>query len=130
MLAILGLMLAFVAGRGPMHSQRLDLHVTQRELAASLRLARSRAIAQNRTVTWIPAPSGYSLDGGPLRRLPAHVAINAGGPISFAPDGSSNGGVVRLRGGNLRTAIEIDWLTGQVRLAETDVDPALGFQQQ
>jgi general secretion pathway protein H len=117
-LAILGLMLGLVVSHGPVHSQRLDLDATAQEIARSLRLARSRAIAQNRTVTWLPMRGGYSLDGGPPRTLPADVALTAAGAIGFAADGSSSGGLVTLRGGERQIAIALDWLTGRVAIEE------------
>jgi general secretion pathway protein H len=117
-LVILGLMLSLIVGHGPLHSQRLDLDATARQITGSLRLARSRAIVQNRTVIWVAGANGFSLDGGPAQRLPADVAVVAAGPIGFAADGSSSGGRIALQGGDRRVAIEVNWLTGRVRLAE------------
>jgi general secretion pathway protein H len=122
-LAILGLMLSLVVSRGPLHSQRLDLDATAREMAASLRLARSRAIVQDRAVTWVAGPRGFSLDGGVPRQLPVDVAVvdsgSIGGAIGFAADGSSSGGHITLQGGERRVAIEVNWLTGRVAITES-----------
>jgi general secretion pathway protein H len=117
-LAILGLMLGLVISHGPAHSQRLDLDTSAQEIARSLRLARSRAIAQNRMVRWVPTPRGYSLDGAATRALPADVTMTEAGTIGFAADGSSSGGLITLRGGERQIAIALDWLTGRVAIAE------------
>lgn len=117
-LVILGLMLGLVVSRAPMHSQRLDLDGVSRQMMGSLRLARSRAIAQNRTVIWVAASSGFSLDGEAPRRLPADVTVAAGERIGFAADGSSSGGRVVLQSGERKVAIGVDWLTGRVQVAE------------
>jgi general secretion pathway protein H len=117
-LAILGLMLGLVISHGPLHSQRLDLDSAAQDITRSLRLARSRAIAQNRTVTWRATPRGYSLDGGAPRALPADVAMTTAGGIGFAADGSSSGGRITLRGGEREIAIGLDWLTGRVAVEQ------------
>jgi general secretion pathway protein H len=118
-LAILGLMLSLVVSRGPLHSQRLDLDATAREMAASLRLARSRAIVQDRPVTWVAGPRSFSLDGGAPQRLPVDVVVVGPGAIGFAGDGSSSGGHITLQGGERQVAIEVNWLTGRVAVTES-----------
>jgi general secretion pathway protein H len=118
-LVILALTAGLLVGRGPLHSQRLDLDASARSVAASLRLARSRAIAQGHPVTWFVGARGFSLDGAAPQALPRDVTSLAAGTIGFAPDGSSSGGHVILQGGSRRVSILVDWLTGRVQLAET-----------
>ena len=112
-LVILGLMLGLIVTRGPARSQRLDLDMATRDLAGSLRTARSRAIAQNRLVAMEVGAGAYSLDGEPPHRLTALV-VAGGGAIGFAPSGASSGGTVVLQAGTRHTAIQVDWLTGRV----------------
>jgi hypothetical protein len=85
-----------------------------------LRLARSRAVAENRTVRWAIGGQGFSLDGEALHRLPPDVLLVGRGPIGFAADGSSSGGRVILRSGARDVVIDVDWLTGKVRFAKAD----------
>ncbi|MBV8521956.1 MAG: GspH/FimT family pseudopilin [Acetobacteraceae bacterium] len=112
-LVILGLMLGVIVMRGPTRSQRLDLDMATRDLAGSLRMARSRAIAQNRPVAMQVGPGSYSLDGEPPHRLAALVMAGSGA-IGFAPSGASSGGTIILRAGTREAAIQVDWLTGRV----------------
>ncbi len=119
-LAILGLALVLVVGYKPPWSSGLGLKGTAAELASGLRLARSEAIASNRSVV---------LDTGAERRLPGNVSIElltiageregAGtGDIRFNPDGSSTGGRIALGDGRQRLAIGVDWLTGRISVAD------------
>ncbi len=117
-LVILGLALGLVLARGPMHSSRLDAEAVARELAGSLRLARGRAIAQDRPVALLLAANGYRIDGMAPRQMPPDVALSGNAAISFAPDGSSSGGSISVQGAPARIGIAVDWLTGRVRLAD------------
>jgi general secretion pathway protein H len=117
-LVIVGLVLAIVAARGPMHSSRLDVEVAGRDLAGALRLARSRAIAVNRPIAVAIAADRFQIDGMTPQGLPANVAVAGTSEIRFAPDGSSSGGSITLQAANRRITISVNWLTGQVRTAE------------
>ncbi len=119
-LAILGLMVGLIVSRGPLRSQRVDLDGAAREVVGSLRLARARAVAENRTVQWAIGTQGFSLDGAAAHRLPPDVGALGGRPIGFAADGSSSGGRVVLRSGEREVVIDVDWLTGRARFARAD----------
>jgi general secretion pathway protein H len=116
-LVIMGLALAVFAGHGPMRSARLDIDGTAREIAGSLRLARSRAIALDRSLTWVATPESFGAAGEPSHPVPPDVVLNGSREIGFAPDGSSTGGQLMLQGGERKVVIGVDWLTGAVRLA-------------
>ena len=129
-LVIAGLALSVVAFRGPRNSAALDLKGTAAEVAQSLRLARSRAVAANHTVgvTFDVGAHLMRLDGAAAHTLPAAIALavtatqdNAAGTrlaaIRFAPDGSSSGGRVELTGNGRRVEVGVDWLTGRVSVA-------------
>ena len=75
-----------------------------RELAASLRAARSEAVVQRREVAFVP------------RRDP-RLAADAPA-IRFFPDGSSSGGRLTLRADGRSAHVEVDWLTGRVSIHE------------
>src|SRR6185437_920341 len=118
--AILGMMAMLIVSRGPMRSARLDLDGTAGQMAQSLRLARSQAIAHNRIVTWTVKPGeGFGPADRPPQPIPAGLAVAQSETIGFAGDGSSSGGQVILRGRGRQVAIAVDWLTGRVRLAES-----------
>ena len=130
-LAVVGLALGVVALRGPQRSPALDLRAAAGTVAETLRLARSRAVAGNRTVgvAFDLAGPSLRLDGAPSRGLPTGISMavtatlgnTAGGrlaAIQFAPDGSSSGGRVVLQGGGRRTQVGVEWLTGRVSVAD------------
>ncbi|SRR6266404_834538 len=130
-LAILGLALVLVVGYKPPWSGGLGLKGAAAELASGLRLARSEAIASNRSVVLGLDLIGhrYRVGTGAERRLPGNVSIElltitgegqgAGtGDIRFNPDGSSTGGRITLGDGRQRLAVGVDWLTGRIRVAD------------
>ena len=87
-LVILGLALGLVITRGPMHSAHLDAEVTARDLTSALRLARGRAIAENRPVAVAVAATSYRIDGAAAHRVPADITLAGNAAIGFAPDGT------------------------------------------
>jgi general secretion pathway protein H len=130
-LAILGFALVLIVGYKLPWSSRLGLEATAAELASGLRLARSEAIAGNRSVAFDLDVVGhrYRVGGGTERRLPANLSIElltiAGeqaapgtGDIRFHPDGSSTGGRIALAVGQQRVAVGVDWLTGRISVAD------------
>jgi general secretion pathway protein H len=115
-LAILGMMIGLVVTRGPLHSQHLDAEAAARGLAGALRVARGQAIAQHRPVVVTVAANGYRVDGEPSHAVPTDVALSGDATIRYAPDGSSSGGTIAVRGGTGRIGVAVDWLTGRVHL--------------
>jgi general secretion pathway protein H len=111
-------------------SGRAQLAASAHEIAASLRLTRSRAIAGNR-------PELFAVDVGDAAYLPPGAArpravprgirlrlittedqqIAEGlGTIRFFPDGSSTGGGVALDDGRDSYAVLVDWSSGAVSI--------------
>jgi len=119
-IVIIGLIGGMVLVRQPWHSAGLDLDATQRALTAALRLARSRAIAQDRDVAVVTGASGFSLDGGAERLLPAGQALSAS-KVVFTPDGEASGGTILLASAKARIAVSVNWLTGRVRARQLDI---------
>ncbi len=130
-LAIMGLALTLVTGFKPPWSSGLGVRGAAAELAAGLRLARSEAIAHNRSVPFDIDVTGhrYRVGTGSEHRLPASLSFElltiAGesrgpgmGDIRFNPDGSSTGGRIVLAGGQQRLAVGVDWLTGRITVAD------------
>ena len=117
-MAILGLVVGLFGMRGPPRSERLMLDTAARELAGSLQLTRSRAIAQNRVVAVTIGAGAYSLDGEAPRALQAGVAAREDRSIAYAASGGSSGGAVTLQAGDRQVAINVEWLTGRVSVSE------------
>lgn len=120
MIAVVAIM-AMVAGlvlvKQPWRSAGLNTDATVRALTDALRLARSRAIAEDRQVTVFTVARGFSVDGGAAWMLPREQALS-GSRVVFTPDGGSNGGTILLAAGPQRIALEVNWLTGRVRYRE------------
>ena len=105
-LVVLGLVLGLVIARGPARSQGLDLSAAAKQVAGMLRLARSRAIAEDRAV---------AVDFG-TRRWSDDILVVGDHVINFTPDGGSSGGRIILHGGDRLIAVDVDWLTGRIQI--------------
>jgi general secretion pathway protein H len=126
-IAVLGMSLGLVVTRGPMRSQTMEMQATVNQVAQGLRVARSRAIANNAPVRFtvdIPLHS-YSIESERPVALPRTVSITMTAvsnetvesrlaAIRFYPDGSATGGRIDLAAGQRVAHIGVDWLTGRV----------------
>lgn len=129
-LFLLGLVYAL---SGPMldaGATGLQMKSAARQIAAGMRKARSTAAAEHResTVTLDVEKREFTVSGdSKTYRLPAQLNITLftaqsemlqekTGSIRFYPDGSSTGGRVTISAGESKLAIDVDWLTGRVRL--------------
>lgn len=122
-LAVMGLALGIFVSRGPARSPALEVRGAASEVAQALRGARARAIAADRSVSFVmDAPRHqYRIEGEPPHAFPLALSVSLTAPagaIRFAPDGSSSGGRVALADGGHTTVVSVDWLTGRVRMAE------------
>jgi general secretion pathway protein H len=127
-IAILGLAAAILVARGPLRSPGLEARAAASEVAQTLRLGRSRAIAADRPVAVVFDPRSHRLllDGAIQPKLPAWLpvtAVMADGTkprlvvFGFSPDGSATGGTVALGLPSRRILVAVDWLTGRVEIA-------------
>ena len=134
-LAILGVAMGLIIGRGPMRSRGLEARAAAGSLAQSFRAARARAIAIDGDVQVVidPVRHVFAADGSkPVvvsRELsmvvepaaPGQAVLRGPGStriIRFSPDGSSSGGEVLLGLGRRRIGITVEWLTGQVKVSD------------
>jgi general secretion pathway protein H len=130
-LAILGLSFALIAGYRPPSSGTLGLRGTAAELAAGLRVARSEAIVNNRSVAFQIDLAGhrYQIGDAAPRPLSGELKIalltvrgeqrgSTIGDIRFNPDGSSTGGRISIGDGLRSIDVGVDWLTGRVSVAD------------
>jgi general secretion pathway protein H len=112
-IVIIALTASLVLVRQPWHSAGLDTQVTLRALTSGLRLARSRAIAEDREVPVVTQPGSFAVDGGAPWMLPPGQALSPS-QVIFAPDGGSSGTTILLAAGAQRIAVSVNWLTGRV----------------
>jgi len=110
----------------------VELKGTAREIAAALRFARNQAVLRqtDAAVRLDLEARRYSVSGRPkLNAIPEGIAVDLdtvqaeltegrGGSIRFFPDGSSTGGRVTLSRGEAVYKVDVDWLTGRVRIVD------------
>ena len=128
-LAILGVALGLIIGRGPMRSRGLESRAAAGALAQTLRAARALAIAGDHDVAVAidPGRHVFAIDGGPSHTLAPDLsvailppALHGSGPvrlIRFSADGSATGGKILLGTGRQRLGVSVEWLTGKVSVA-------------
>jgi len=104
------------------------------ELSRSLRHSRNQAVGtgQRVDVLFEPALSRYTVGATETVQLsrPTHMRATSLGlefppvetdyRLEFHPDGSSSGVSIELRNGRRTFGIDVDWLTGRVRVEEID----------
>ena len=131
-LAIVALMTAMAVPRFASALPGAEIDSGARKLAAGLREARSMAVSTNREIpfTLRGGANLYTISrDGESKRLPEKLGITLvtgstevtganQGSIRFFPDGSSTGGRIQLTGAGGKRSIEVDWLTGHIRLGE------------
>lgn len=116
-LAIAALVAASLVSFWPrQQGARYAVQAAAQTLAADLRSARGRAIAENRRidVEIKEDVNGYALSGS-FRKLPKEISSSAKpSVIVFYPDGTTAGGQVELADGEARTTINIARLSGRI----------------
>ncbi len=129
-LAILGVSLGLILGRGSMKSHGLETTGAASAIAQSLRAARAQAIATDHDVAVVfdPLRHVFAADASPVQNLAPDLALSVLPPaipgpgdariIRFSPDGSATGGQVLLGTGKRRIGISVEWLTGKVTVAD------------
>lgn len=114
---------------------RAHLITATRDIASALRLARALAISQGQDTTLeIDTREGtYRIPGKPKTyALPSDIELGlfttstetldeGRGRIRFFADGSATGGRVTLNGAKTQRFIDINWLTGEIKITEPDL---------
>lgn len=112
-----------------------DLRAAARQLIAGLRSARSEAITRQReaVLTMDLEERRFGVTGNPRRySLPKGIVLelvtaeserldDRVGAIRFFPDGSSTGGRITLSDQRIAYEVDVDWLTGRVRLFDREL---------
>ena len=118
----------------------VELASASRSLASGLRQTRNRALNDNRSAILAldVANREFRLPGEQrAHKLPERIHIvlftarseqlsEQGGAIRFFPDGSSTGGRITLSIDSLRYLVNVDWLTGRVKVMESVVEEPIG----
>lgn len=131
-LVVLGVVAALVPPMLARGSGQAQLKRTVATLASELRQARSDAILRDGPQGVVIDPVGRSFGpvAAPLRHriadgivvdvTSARIAADRNGRpgIRFLPDGRSTGGTIRLAGQGRAYRVEVNWLTGRVRIVE------------
>jgi general secretion pathway protein H len=128
-LVILALTVTLLVARGPARNAGLEARAAASEVVQTLRIGRSRAIAEDRPVAvMLDLPSHrLALDGVLRAALPGWIPLAARmadgteprrAVFDFAPDGSATGGIVALGKPGRRVLVSVDWLTGRVDIAD------------
>lgn len=113
---------------------RAQLYSATRDVASALRYARGQAIVRGQETSFeldierhryrvSERRKPYSLSDQILLSLytARSETVNEGvGRIRFYPDGSSTGGRVTLEGGGRKKEVDVNWLTGEVRVREDE----------
>lgn len=130
----------FCATRYLVNQDAAVLESAARSLGAGLRLARNRALNDNRPATFlldtvkrvfrVPGerrqhllPSGITIASHTMR---AERLDERRGAIRFFPDGTSTGGRIALYTDRMRYLVSVDWLTGEVGVIASVVEEAVG----
>lgn len=109
-----------------------ELRQSARQVAAALRAARSEAVSTNQPVAWVldVEAKRFSLSSqSGVRSLPERLEVELTtaeselqseniGAIRFYPDGTSSGGRVALGDARKQLDVDVDWLTGRVRILQ------------
>lgn len=119
-LAISAALVAVASAQFARLSSLVHLKAAAREVAATLRQARSRAITEQRETTLVIDARArrfpevaLELVVGQAQALGEHT-----GAIRFFPDGSSTGARVRLMTKGRMQVVDVDWLTGRIVVHE------------
>lgn len=128
-LAILALALGLAAPNTRSSGTTLEPRTFAVRLASELRLARTTAILRGREVVFeFNAKERWAqIDGSRRIALPATLSLtivatrardanSTDARLVFFRDGSSTGGEISVRAGNMGHVVSIDWLTGAVRV--------------
>lgn len=129
-LAIAGLVMAMLVPNMAPAIARARLYSATRDVASALRHARGQAVVRGEETLFEldTRLHHYRITGSrKTHTLPEDIKLGlytstsetvepGTGRIRFYPDGSSTGGRVTLIGGGLEKKVDINWLTGVVKL--------------
>ncbi len=109
-----------------------DLKDHVQAIAAGLRRTRDLALSSNRPTTYVVDPNARQFvtgEGKPSYQLPnaidvtlytarSELSLGNKGAIRFFPNGTSTGGRITLKTEKRHWLVDVDWLTGQIRVSD------------
>ncbi len=130
-LGLMALLTALVAPKIGGGMSTIDQRAAAQKIAAAFKSARNIAVSQRKDVAVVVNTKSLTVtpaDAEPIQ-LPAGVAIDLttiekekideeSAAIRFYPDGGSTGGRVILKKGERALRVDVDWLTGRVKVTE------------
>lgn len=139
LLVVLAIVAMLVALARPMYAVAVpgaQLKGDVLELSRTLRHSRNQAVGTGKRIDIVfePEQSRYTAGSSDTVTLSRRIKLRAtslggdyppGGEdyrLAFQPDGSSSGASIELRSGNKVFGVDVDWLTGRVRVAEIPGD--------
>lgn len=134
-LVIAALMIALVPPLMSGFGGFTEIKGAARQLAAGLRSARNQAVMkqQEAVLTLDLEEYRFSVTGAAREfSLPKDAKIKlytaqeelldeSTGSFRFFPDGSSTGGHIRLANDRVEYVVNVDWLTGRIKIVEQDI---------
>lgn len=125
-LAIIAVVLAAMVTVRP-NAAGIRISAAARGIAATLRLARARAIERNAETLVLVDPAAAAVGvAGAMRSLPRGISValtvaapelaGSRGGLRFYPDGQSSGGEIILRLDGRAARVGVNWLTGEARV--------------
>ena len=135
-LVVAGLLMAVAVPNFGPTMDRSRLYAATRDVASGLRHARGMALMRGRDAEFElnVDKHSYKVTGRAKPfSLPSQVRLSlyttesetldeGTGRIRFFPDGSSTGGRVTVVGGGQKRAVDVSWLTGEVKVRENPAD--------
>jgi general secretion pathway protein H len=135
-LTIAGALMAVVIPNFGPALARAQLTSATRDVASALRHARGQAVIRGREAEFeldvdrhrykvTGRPKAYALPGSvdlSLYTAESETVDEGTGRIRFYPDGSATGGRVTLAAGKETRAVDVNWLTGEVKIRENPDD--------
>ncbi len=133
-LTLMAILMGVAVVRVQSKSSSAQITSWARQIAATLRSARSQAVSANREERFIldVENRAFRIGNQKKARLPSDINLTLDtalselsdtttGAIRFFPDGSSTGGRIHLKStgdGNPTATVAVDWFTGRVSVAE------------
>jgi len=131
LLLVLVITVSIVALASPQISNSLDsikIKRLSREMTTSLRATRAHAISKGKEAVWLLDFKQYHYQYiNKTKRYSEKIELSlttaskeklsdTAATIRFFPDGSATGGEIRMSHGKLNYSIQIDWLTGRIKV--------------
>lgn len=127
---LLGLVYALAGPALTAGTPGLDAKSAARQLAAGLRKVRSVAATERREASLVlnVDTRSFTVTGDPkIYKLPntlnfslftakSEILDTQTASIRFYPDGSSTGGRITIKAGDNQQGVDVDWLTGRVKI--------------